>query len=341
MSPFKKLAVKRGSNKGKEPIIDLSSFSLKSKKTRSSTGVYVDTSFRSYAAYQAYLNHFKDAPMLIERVVEQASLLNTNIPKWFASKDCNYLLFNLEDPYEELVKEFYANAIFEGDELRCWVRGKDFTVTPSYLAIILNINRPMFIKPAMYVELEPNLDMLQDALRENLEISSNGKAIGVSSLSTKLRLLTTIMFHNLYPLSSTRHMNLGQAFFLHDLITDEEIDICSHIFHILSMTAERTASRKASRNCLPFCCLISKIFKLKGVHTLEDEYPHPMQSPINIRTLKAIIGHNRKNVKQESNATHGGSSSSSHPSVEKLDNIMASVQDVSTKLFGLTSIMHS
>ena len=56
--------------------------------------------------------------MLIERVVEQASLLDTNIPKWFASNDWNYLLSNFEDPYEELVEEFYANANFNGDELK-------------------------------------------------------------------------------------------------------------------------------------------------------------------------------------------------------------------------------
>ena len=104
MSPFKKSAMKGGSSKVKESMIDLDSLSPKSKKTRSSTRVYVDTSFRSYAAYQAYLNCFKDAPMLIERVVEQASLLDTNIPKWFTSKDCNYLLSSLKDPYEELVK---------------------------------------------------------------------------------------------------------------------------------------------------------------------------------------------------------------------------------------------
>ena len=140
MSPFKKSAVKGGSSKGKKPVIDLSSFSPKSKKTRSSARVYDDTRFRSYATYQAYLNHFKGPLMLIERVVEQASLLDTNIPRWFASNDWNYLLSNFEDPYEELVKELYANAIFNGDELKCWVRGKDFTVTPSYLAIILNIN---------------------------------------------------------------------------------------------------------------------------------------------------------------------------------------------------------
>ena len=82
-------------------------------------------------------------------------------------------------------------------------------------------------------------------------------------------------------------MNLGKALFLHDLITDEEIDICAHIFHILSKTAERIASR----NCIPFCYLISKILKLKGIHPLKDEYPYPKPSPIKIRTLNASIGH--------------------------------------------------
>ena len=167
-------------------------------------------------------------------------------------------------------------------------------------------------------------------------MSSNGKSIGPSSLSPVLRLLTIIMFHNLYPLSSIEHMNLGRALFLHDLITDEEIDICSHIFHILVKTAERTASR----NCLPFCCLITKILKQKGVSTMEDEYPQSKQRPIKITTLNPIIGHSQKNVKQEGNVPQGDTSSSSHSYDEKLDNIMASKRDISTKLSGLTSIMH-
>ena len=32
----------------------------------------------------------------------------------FATKDWNFLLSNLYDAYENLVKEFYANAIVEG-----------------------------------------------------------------------------------------------------------------------------------------------------------------------------------------------------------------------------------
>ena len=65
----------------------------------------------------------------------------------------------------------------------------------------------------------------------------------------------------------TGYMNLGRALFLRDLISDEEIDVCSHIFHILTKTVDQTTSR----NCLPFFCLISRILKLKDVHPLTDE----------------------------------------------------------------------
>ena len=171
--------MKGSSNKGKEPVIDLTSFSSKSKKTQSSVGVFNDTQLRSYIAFQVYSSYFERAPMVIERVVEQATLLDTNIPKWLASKDWNYLLSNLDDPYEELVKEFYVNVLFDGKKLWCWVRGKDFTITPSYLALILNINRPMFAKPSVYDEMEPDLGIFHDDFVENLDVSSNGKSIGL------------------------------------------------------------------------------------------------------------------------------------------------------------------
>ena len=132
-------------------------------------------------------------------------------------------------------------------------------------------------------------------------------------------------------------MNLDRALSLCDLITDKEIDVCSRIFHILAKTAKRTASR----NCIPFCHLISKILKLKGVHPLEDEHPYPQPSPINICTLNASISHTKKSTKQESHATPGSSSSTSHAYDEKLDNIMATIQEINTKISRLATIMHS
>ena len=69
-------------------------------------GVYDPNLFRSYAAFQTFTNYFQEAPLLVEMVVDQSSLLDTNIPIWFATKDWNFILSNLEDTYKNLVKEF-------------------------------------------------------------------------------------------------------------------------------------------------------------------------------------------------------------------------------------------
>ena len=107
------------------------------------------------------------------------------------------------------MKEFYANAIVEGEELKCWVRGKRFSVTPAYLVEILHINWPILSIPPVYDELNPDEEVHREALGNNLEFSSNRKLLSVASLSPELRLLTMIMFSNLYPLSSTGYMNLS------------------------------------------------------------------------------------------------------------------------------------
>ena len=101
------------------------------------------------------MSHFQDAPLLVERAVDQPSLLDTNIPIWFATKDWNFLLSNLEDAYKNLVTEFYANAFVEGEEIKCWVIGKRFSISPVYLADILHIYRPILPIPPVYDELNP------------------------------------------------------------------------------------------------------------------------------------------------------------------------------------------
>ena len=190
----------------------------------------------------------------------------------------------------------------EGEELKCWVRRKSFLVSPAYLVEILHINRPMLKNSPVYDDLCPDEELLRDGLGQDLEFSSNGNLVSVSSLPHKLRVLTIVIFHNLYPLSSTGYMNLGRALFLHDLISDVEIDICAHIFHILCKIVLRTESWI----CVPFCCLISRILKLKGILPTTDESPCTKPCPINIRTFNASIGHSRKRVKPETSTSHSG-----------------------------------
>ena len=164
-------------------MIDVDNFTPRPKRTRSPIGIFDPNYFRSYAASQNFENYFMEAPLLVESAVDQPSLLDTNIPKWYATKDWNFLLSNLDDTYENLVKEFYANAIVNGVELKCWVRGKSFSVTPVYLAEILHINRPILLTPPVYDELNPDEEVLKEALGNNLEFFSNGKSISVASLS--------------------------------------------------------------------------------------------------------------------------------------------------------------
>ena len=87
MSPFKRAAVKGGSSKGKGPVIAVDNLSPKIKRTRTPSEVFNPNKFRSYAAFQTHKNYFRDATPLLEKVVDQSSLLNTDIPKWFAHKD--------------------------------------------------------------------------------------------------------------------------------------------------------------------------------------------------------------------------------------------------------------
>ena len=116
-------------------------------------------------------------------------------------------------------------------------------------------------------------------------------------------------------------MNLGRALFLHDLISNEKIDIHAYIFHLLC----KTVLRADLRACIPFCCLILRILKLKGVHPSDNESPYPKQSPINIRTLNASIGHSQKGIKTESSAPPIGSHFASFTYDEKLNKVMVSI----------------
>ena len=86
-SPFKKVDVKGGNNKGKEHVIDVDDLSPSSKRTKSSSGVYDPNKFRTFIAFQLHAKYFRDAKSLLERALDQSSLSDTDIPKWFAPKD--------------------------------------------------------------------------------------------------------------------------------------------------------------------------------------------------------------------------------------------------------------
>lgn len=86
--------------------------------------------------------HFslQNAPAIVERIGKFETLESKIIPSIFANKDCSHLFRMFQDPIEDLIKEFFANAWFTGDELKCWVHRKNFVITLDYLASILQID---------------------------------------------------------------------------------------------------------------------------------------------------------------------------------------------------------
>ena len=212
--------------------------------------------------------------------------------------------------------------------------GTTFTISPKYLGLILKINRPILWFPPIYDDLCPKIEFLKMNLGEDLKVSSTGSSVSIITFSLELKILTLFMFSNLYPFTNTAYLNHGRAIFLCDLMNDVEIDICHHIFHILVKTATRTSSR----NCLPFCSLVIKILKLKGVPLSEDESLLPKPQPIDTRTYNASKGHSslaQKASKQESGAPLSSSSSC------QMDVLVDQIKELNTKISGLTSIMYT
>ena len=115
ITPFMREAVKGGSSKGLESVIDVDDLSHWSKRTRSPSGVYDPNKFRFYAAFQTYENYFGVATPLVERAIDQLSLCDTNIPIWFATKDWYYLhsvsCLSGRNPTHQLANAYYNTGV--------------------------------------------------------------------------------------------------------------------------------------------------------------------------------------------------------------------------------------
>ena len=238
------------------------------------------------------------------------TLGTTFIPRIFEERNWADLFGNFEDPIDELVKEFYLNARFTGVELKCWVRGREFIITPNYIAKVLQINQPAKANLTPYNDRLPQVQDILKILGPDHEISTKGTSIGTTKFAPELKTLTLIMFFNLYPLSNIGFIKLGRAQFLCDLITGVPIDICAYIFQ----TIGKIAARMATQTCLPFCSLLMKIMVLEDIRSPKDGKIPVRLRPISLISLQASKVHSSKAPKSESfpNATSSGHGLATH-----------------------------
>ena len=70
------------------------------------------------------------------------SLQHTFILEVFKERTWTKLLNPMGNVHVKIIREFFSNAVVEGDCIGCWLRGREFYVTRESIHEILEI-RPM------------------------------------------------------------------------------------------------------------------------------------------------------------------------------------------------------
>ena len=98
--------------------------------------------FRSPEAYMKYNDCYKGATIIMERVVQLELLEGTFIPEVFKERTWTKLLNSVGVVYSEIIKEFFSNAVVDGDRIECWVRHKEFVITREIIQDFLEVRPP-------------------------------------------------------------------------------------------------------------------------------------------------------------------------------------------------------
>ena len=219
----------------------------------------------------AYNDYYKRALIILEQTVALESLENTFIPKVFKEMTWTKLLNPIGNVYIEIIREFFANAIVEGERINCWLKGREFYVTRESIQELLEVHP---LTQQSYIHYDDRLDSLVpivDILGGDLK----KKALNTIPFTPEMSTLAYIMLYNLYPMKNLTTLSGPKAIFLLDLFTHKEIDICSHIYYLFT----KCITKRNSRLVLPFPSLVMALItkaRVKipsGLPVMQKDYP--------------------------------------------------------------------
>ena len=212
--------------------------------------------FRSVHHFERYRDSFMKGTIIQERFVDLGDFKDTFIPGCFEGRGWDELLSDLHAVCEPLIGEFYANAVIREDELRCWVRRKEFTIDAHNIDEVLGLEGLENHDFTNYKDRMLSIETIQTHIGGQRE----GKCLNTTAFLADMRCLTTIMMFNLYPARKLTTINNARAIFLMELKEKTFIDISSHIFDTIV-----DETRTTSRPKLIFPSLLMRLFRAKGV----------------------------------------------------------------------------
>ena len=181
--------------------------------------------------------------IIMERVVKLETLEDTCIPEVFKERMWTKLLNPSGVVYSEIVKEFFSNASVEGEHINCWARHKEFVITRESIQEFLEVCPP---SQPITVQYDDRLESIEEM------VTILGGTLKKSFMNTipfnlEMRTLAYVMIHNLYLVTNLTTLSAPMTIFLYDLFTHKEIDICGHIFHLLT----KSITKRNSRTIMP------------------------------------------------------------------------------------------
>ena len=162
-----------------------------------------------------YNDCYKDKTIIMERVVQLESLEGTFIPKVFKERTWTKLLNPVGVVYSEIIKEFFSNAVVNGDCIECWVKHKEFVITRDSIQEYLEIRPP---SQPISVQYEDRLGSITDMV-EILGGTPKKSSMNTIPFSPEMRALAHVMIHNLYPVTNLTTLSAVRTKFLYDLFT--------------------------------------------------------------------------------------------------------------------------
>ena len=131
----------------------------------------------------------------------------------------------------------------EGDHINCWVRHKEFVITRESIQEFLEV-RPL--SQPITVQYDDCLESIEEMVTI---LSGTLKKFSMNTIpfNPEMRTLAYVMIHNLYPVTNLTTLFAPRTIFLYDLFTHKEIDICGHIFHLLT----KSITKRNSRTIMP------------------------------------------------------------------------------------------
>ena len=204
--------------------------------------------FKSIEANMAYNDCYKQATIIMERVVRLDTFKDTSIPDVFKKRTWTKLLNPSGNLYAEIIKEFFSNASVDGDHINYWVRHKEFVITRDSIQEFLEV-RPT--SQPITMQYDDRLDSIEPMV-EVLGGPLHKKSMNIIPFNLEIRTLAYVMIHNLYPVTNMTTLSAPRTIFLYNLFTHKEIDICGHIFHLLT----KSITKRNTRTIMSFPTLI-------------------------------------------------------------------------------------